>query len=293
VALWDRFRGKRGADVDHEPLVVTARLGKRRNIRDADFLTLEGEDLVEEDFSGRKLEGLSVSDSRLSRCRLERMDVESASFGDGLMMSEYTECSFDGSRFEGTSWGRARFVRCSFRDVRLKGLFGFDTEFVDCVFTGRGEGIVFNGSPITGLENVQALADKIADLLDPAEREALQARIDDAPADRSVNEFRGNDFSGMDLVDVGFRRGIDLTDQRFPAEDGYVIVADARAAAVRAREQVRFWDDDADREFALAILRDLMRDVEEGQEQLFLRADEWREDEAHRALFGLLTSIPG
>jgi uncharacterized protein YjbI with pentapeptide repeats len=290
VSLWERFSRKAAQDVDDEPLVVTARLGKRRRIRDSDFLTLDGEDLVEEDFSDRKLEGLSISDSRFSRCRFERMDVESASFGDGLMMSEYTECSFDGSRFEGTSWGRARFVRCAFRDVRLKGLFGFDAEFVDCVFTGRAEGLVFNGRPITGMEQVQALADKVADLLDPAERAALQERIDRAPPDRSVNEFRGNDFSGMDLVDVAFRGGIALTEQRFPADDGYVIVADARGAIVRAREQVRFWEDDADREFALAILRDRMKEPEEGQEQLFMRADDWREDEAYRALFGLLTA---
>ena len=48
----------------------------------------------------------------------------------------------------------------------------------------------------------------------------------------------------------------------------------------------------ADRELALAILRSLMKELEEGQEQLFMRADDWREDEAYRALFDLLTAPP-
>jgi uncharacterized protein YjbI with pentapeptide repeats len=258
---------------------------------------LEGEQLVGKDFSDRKLVGLTVIDSRLARCRFERMDVETACFGAGLLTSEYTECSFDGSKFAGTGWGRARFVRCSFRDVHLKGLFGFDAEFIDCVFTGKAESVVFHGSPVESLEDVQALADEVAELLDPGERAALQARIDRASRaeprnspDRSVNEFRGNDFRGMDLVDVDFRRGIDLTRQVLPAGEDYVLVADARAAVVRAREQVRFWDDAKAREFALAKLRDLMRDVEDGQEQFFLRASEWRTDDGERALFRLLTS---
>jgi hypothetical protein len=181
---------------DDEPLVVTARVSERGSVRGADALVLDGEDLVEADFSGRRLDGLAVDDCRLSRCRFERMRVKSASFGGGLTMSQYTDCSFDGSRFEGTDWGYARFVRCSFRNVRLKGLFGWHAEFVDCVFTGRAERMTFHGRPLTGVADAQALADKIADLLSPAERAEMQARIDDAPPDRPFNESGATTSAG-------------------------------------------------------------------------------------------------
>ena len=200
----------------------------------------------------------------------------------------YTECSFDGSQLGGTGWGRARFVRCSFRNVRLRGLFGFDAEFVDCVFTGLAEHCVFNGAPNTDLDQVRELADRMADLLGPAERAALQRRIDEAPPDRTANEFRGNDFSGMELIDVDFRDGIDLTAQRFPPGDEYAIVLDASAAIARARGEVRFWDYDAGREFGLALLRRLAAKVDDGQEQLYLRRADWSQDDASRALFDLL-----
>jgi uncharacterized protein YjbI with pentapeptide repeats len=277
-------------------LVIEARLGKRRTPSRDKSLTLEGEDLTGKEFSGRKLVALSVVDSRLVRCRFERMIVESVCFGAGLMPSEYTQCSFDGSKFAGTHWGRARFVECSFRDVRLKGFFGFDAEFIDCVFTGRAESMVFHGSPHDGLEDVQALVEGVAELLDPVERAALKARVDRASRttgqdslDRSLNEFRGNDFRDMELVDVDFRRGIDLGKQLLPDDDDYVLVADARAAIVGARERVRFWDDTRAREYALAVLRDLMQNVEDGQQQFLLRASEWGKDDAQRTLFHLLT----
>jgi len=289
VRFWDRFR--RGREPEDAPLIVTARYAGRARLRKSDQLVIEGEDRSDADFSDRKLEDLSVGDSRLTRCRFERMKIESASFGTGLRPTVYTECSFDGSQLGGTGWGRARFVRCSFRNVRLRGLFGFDAEFVDCVFTGRAEHCVFNGAPNTGLEQVRELADRMADLLDPAERAALHRRIDEAPPDRTVNEFRGNDFSGMELIDVDFRDGIDLAAQRFPPGDDYAIVTDASAAIARARGAVRFWDDDADRELGLALLRDLTTKVEDGQEQLYLRRADWSQDEASRALYDLLTAV--
>jgi hypothetical protein len=204
------------------------------------------------------------------------MHVAEATFGAGLDVSEYVECSFDGSRLAGGHWGRARFVRCSFREVRLRRFFGFDAEFVDCTFSGRAEAMVFHGSPIDGPEDVQALADAVADLLGPAERAALQARIDRSEP-RTVNEFRGNDFSGMELVDVGFRRGIDLRAQILPVGADYVLVPDARAAVARARAGAG----DHPR------LRHVAEDVEDGQEQLLLRASEWEQD---RDLFRLLTT---
>jgi hypothetical protein len=55
---------------------------------------------------------------------------------------------------------------------------------------------------------------------------------------RRSNEFRGNDFSGMDLLDVGFRTGIDLSLQRLPTGEQYVYLPEAERTLERAREQV-------------------------------------------------------
>lgn len=150
--------------------------------------------------------------------------------------------------------------------------------------------------PAAGREDLRALAADVAPLLDRAERVALEARLARASEatgqdslDRSVNEFHGNDFRGMDLVDVAFRRGIDLTKQVLPEDDDYVLVADARTAVERACDAVRLWEDDRACELGLARLGHRIRDVEEGQRHVLLRASEWRTDGVRRELFRLLT----
>jgi hypothetical protein len=42
---------------------------------------------------------------------------------------------------------------------------------------------------------------------------------------RTSNEFRGNDFSGMDLIDVDLPTGIDLSLQRLPTASSTCISA--------------------------------------------------------------------
>jgi hypothetical protein len=51
-----------------------------------------------------------------------------------------------------------------------------------------------------------------------------------APMLREINEFHGNDFSGVELVSVEFRRGVDLTRQVLPTAEGYLYLPDAGAA---------------------------------------------------------------
>lgn len=244
-------------------LPTNARSGRRRPVDPDQLLVLEDKKLESADFSGKKLVGFQSVGCQFRRCRFERMRVEDAHFGAGKHVSEYLECSFDGSRLRAPVVGRARFVACSFRDVRLNDWFAPDAEFVDCVFSGRADKTLFFGAP------------------DEERREELG---------RSTNEFVGNDFTGMDLRDVDFRLGIDLTKQRLPDGKEYVLVRDARRAVVAARDAVRYWNDDEDREYALGMLQDLMWDAEDGQEQFFFRVSEWKAPRRRRALFELLTA---
>ena len=88
---------------------------------------------------------------------------------------------------------------------------------------------------------------------------------------RTSNEFRGNDFSGMDLIDVGFRTGIDLSLQRLPTGAQYVYLADAERALQRAREQVvasgrvRLWGEHGDH---MPVVDIALKEVRNGQRQV-------------------------
>ena len=141
--------------------------------------------------------------------------------------------------------------------------FCFAVELVDCTFTGRLRKAIFNGTV-------------------PAEQRSMAGRIS--------NDFRGNDFSGMDLRDVGFRTGIDLTLQRLPTGSQYLYVEDATGAVHRARNAVAHWEDLALRREAMVLIEILESEISEGQRQLLLRKDDYSSfpGEAIDALFGLL-----
>ena len=144
-----------------------------------DPLVIDGESLIHEDYSGIRLQNLSVIGSSFDHCSFERISVKSASLGSGRRLSVYRDCSFDGARMQFFAGGVCRFERCSFRDVVLRRWFCIEVEFVNCVFSGRLIGSVFNGTVPEG------------------DREWVG---------RELNEFWGNDFSQTSLEDVGFRR---------------------------------------------------------------------------------------
>jgi hypothetical protein len=186
------------------------------------------------------------------RCEFTDMRISNWVTGAGrTTVTTYTECVFDRSRIRFNPGGLARFERCSFRDVDLRDWMCFETELVDCVFTGRMRRAFFNGT--VREELVEALG-------------------------RTSNEFRGNDFSGMDLLDVGFRTGIDLSLQRLPTGEQYVYLPDAERALQRAREQVlasgrvRLWGEHGD---VVPVIDVALKTVRNGQRQLLLRKDDY------------------
>ena len=92
---------------------------------------------------------------------------------------------------------------------------------------------------------------------------------------RRTNEFEGNDFSRAKLVDVGFRTGIDLARQQLPSGDGYILLADAAGAVLRARRAFDTWDDPAAKKQAIGVLMTMEEDVAAGQRGLLLRVDDY------------------
>jgi hypothetical protein len=98
---------------------------------------------------------------------------------------------------------------------------------------------------------------------------------DRAWAGRARNEFYGNDFSAANLIDVTFRTGIDLTRQRLPAGENYIYLAEAGRALERARKELCAWQDIDLRAAALTMVKTLQEEVDAGQQQMFLRPDDY------------------
>jgi hypothetical protein len=172
------------------------------------------------------------------------MRVDDICFGGGPTDSTYLDCSFDGARLSAGAPGAARFERCSFRNVRFDALFSEKLEFIDCVFSGKIKKGYFNGTV-------------------PVDAQA--------PLRRSTNEFRGNDFSAAELIDVGFRTGVDLSAQKLPQGPDYLYVPDASAALAEARKKLGTLSDSTVREQALMVIRLLELESQGGQRQLFVR----------------------
>ena len=220
-----------------------ARVVRRKRVRDDQRIVLQDVSLQEESFSDKKLVQFSAAGCRFESCRFDRIRIESGSFGGGREMSEYVGCSFNGARITFGGGDRARFIGCSFRDVDLRDWLCLTTELVDCTFSGRMRRAIFNGTV--------------------PER-------DRAGVGRVRNEFRGNDFSAMDLYDVAFRSGIDLSLQKLPVSKDYLYLPDAPAAIRSARAEVIGWTDLDLRRAAMSLMTSLESELEGGQLQLLL-----------------------
>jgi hypothetical protein len=220
-----------------------------RRISDGDELVLDHAELAGSDFSSRKLARYGSIGSILRSCQFDGARIKMASFGAGTEMSHYIDCSFDGARITFAPGGYARFVRCSFRNVDLRDWFCFGVEMVDCVFTGHLRKAAFNGTV-------------------PEDKQAVIGR--------TRNEWRGNDFSGMDLVDVAFRTGIDLTLQCLPSGGDYLYLPDAAGTIERAKSAVLDSSDDSVRDAAIRLIKILEYALTGGQRQLLLRRSTYK-----------------
>ena len=121
----------RGAAVsgDGRSGVVETAGGRRR-------LVIKDQQVEDVDYSDQKVDYVAVTAPRLRRCRFERLRLVEAALSGGGVVSEYVDCSFDGSHFTIVFPGSARFIRCRFREVRINEWFGDQAELIDCVFTG-------------------------------------------------------------------------------------------------------------------------------------------------------------
>jgi hypothetical protein len=158
----------------------------------------------------------------------------------------FQDCRFDAADLRNVNPGAARFERCRFDGARIEHWLSFYAEFVDCHFAGRIAATTFSGRP-----------------WGPG-AEALRPR-------RSLNEFRGNDFREVDLVDCSFVRGINLDLQLLPSGNDYVRFDRAPERIARAKDQVSDWTESVDRKAALVMLEVYSTGGYKEQEQILAR----------------------
>jgi hypothetical protein len=199
------------------------------------------------DLSGRSILQFSAVGSQLTGAHFDRSYISDASFGGGRSVSTYSECSFNEATINFGSGGFARFVRCTFLGARLTNWYCFAVELVDCTFSGRIEGAFFNGT------------------VPDRERQLIG---------RDRNDFFGNDFSETKLVDVGFRTGIDLAQQRLPSGPNYLLIRQAAEAIARGKGTIGQWSDPR-RARASAFLQALEFEAQGGQRDLFIQLDDY------------------
>jgi hypothetical protein len=227
---------------------IEARSKGRIAITDDQLVMVDHARLHGEDYSSRKLLQFATIGSHLRACNFDNTQIQSAAFGSGRETSEFVECTFNGARMDLGPGGFSRFVRCSFHDVRIRNWTCFAVEMIDCTFSGRMETAIFNGSV-------------------PDDERAIIGR--------ASNEFHGNDFSAMDLIDVTFRTGIDLTKQILPSGEDYLFLPQAASAVSRTKSHVANWGDEKMRRAATPIIQGLEYELLGGQQQLLLRSSEF------------------
>ena len=208
-------------------------------------LTIASATRTDQVFEHLRLDAISIHASQLIRCVFKDVHAKCVSLGGGFSQSTYTDCIFDDCDFVFGAIGNARLTRCRFNRCRLFHIFGTKLEMLDCSFADtRIEEAVFHGKS--------------------------RATVN-GDAKRERNEFTGNDFSTADLIDVGFRGGIDLTKQVLPAGRDYVYVADTRQAAALAQQLAELDPKSAGAKRARSIQRLAEFHHSRGQMQMLLR----------------------
>ncbi|MBI3522833.1 MAG: pentapeptide repeat-containing protein [Chloroflexi bacterium] len=164
------------------------------------------------------------------------------------LQSVFRDCRFDEADLRRAGPGQSRFERCTFDGARIEKWTSLCGEFIDCHFSGEIVESKFYGRPHGAL----------ATLLSPH---------------RSINEFRGNDFTEVTLVDTAFVQGISFADQRWPDDSAHVHLDRIHQRLQRGRLAVLRWKDKDQRQDALQVLLDLSERYGEQQEIVRRRLD--------------------
>lgn len=231
-----------------------------------DDVFIDQVDIHDMDYSGKSGKIWEIHKSRLVRCLFRNLKVDDFCFGSGNGMSEFVDCSFDGSKIKALNPGKVRFVRCSFRNVRLTKWICTEAEFIDCVFTGTLKEINFN---------------------------AHLSEFGQKKLGRVFNRYEGNDFTGAKLSGVAFMGGVNLLDQKLPEGDGHLFLEEAEPVLVAALSRVDSWPESPENKAVRSHLElKLESYVLRGQRQLLISPHDFTSrDGVKERTFARLTEV--
>jgi hypothetical protein len=198
------------------------------------LILLQRATIADADFSRASFERLAPSGCTFVRCdfRTATLDRRLQPLFKARPRNVFRECRFDGADLRGIDPAWSRFERCTFDGADFAGWNAVAAEFVDCHFAGRISHVRFYAKPWG----------PIAAEVDPK---------------RTVNEFIGNDFRDVELVDVAFLMGIDVTKQRWPESDEYIQLDRIHQRLTRGRTEILRWKDLGERGEALEMVQSL------------------------------------
>lgn len=201
------------------------------------------------DFSGLRFEHFLADGSVFESC-----DFSGCKFGTGHMagyhQTYFIGCVFDGAQVAKLIPGPTRFEACSFRRARLDDWRPKSAEFVDCTISGRIRNLYFSRKP---------------------EYETPETLI----PWRDTNEFRGNDFSGAELIFPDFQWGVDLSLNRWPSGPTYAYLENWQERLKRALSEVSKWSASEDRQAALQFIGFHRQGGRGSQQQILFRPSDW------------------
>jgi hypothetical protein len=208
-------------------------------------LALVDSQLTDVDFSGRVFDVFTAEGSIFQSCDFRRTRFHAGSFAIARQ-SVYRDCIFEASDLRHIELDQARFERCTFDQALIDDWASDAAEFIDSRFATTLRQCRFAGRPWGPWE----------------ERDRLQPL-------RTRNEFRGNDFRFATVIDCSFVYGIDVTDQRWPGGEDYVLLDRWPARLESARSKLADWPDDHERTEATLLLRTYSEAGFEEQDALF------------------------
>lgn len=217
---------------------------------------IKNETFIGEDFSGITGKHLTVINCSFESCCFDGLKVNEVCFGGGNNFSEFNTCTFNGAKFCSTAPGFARFQDCKFLNVKIQKFLCTTVDFIDCKFSGLIKGSIFNATPV-GCKR---------------------------PDKKTENMIVNNDFKASTLIDVSFRGGVDLKQQLLPTSEDCILLLEAEHKLRNMYSSVVTWADSDTRKKLLNLIKLLLFEVGEGQEDLFFGVSDFPKSQQNTAL---------
>jgi uncharacterized protein YjbI with pentapeptide repeats len=217
------------------------------------YVEFDGAHLVDMDLGGISFDSFRVRESTFERCdfRRFRSSLTLPSLGiQAPIQTVYRECRFEGADLRRAFVGEARFESCVFDGARIERWSSTHAEFIDCHFAGKVVSCNFFGR-----------------------EPGIFPYVRRTPGREERNEFRGNDFSNVELIDTAFVGGIDISAQRWPEGANYIRLDRFHERVARARMSVLSWSSESDRKVGLEMLYVRSHYGYQQQQEVFTRRD--------------------